>query len=566
MGNRGFLCSLRTDQAGAVAAVYAITLPVLIGVAAVGFDYGRMVSLDSELQTAADNAALAAASQLDRRTGACGRAAQAAASLVNNITLMSNTGNNNAITVDNESTCDSTGKIRFFKDKVRTPVTDPNGLDARFVEVHVNARSADYALTPLISAFGSGALNAAAYAGVGTAICRVPPVLMCNPEELASNTNTDLVFDADARKGVGIRLVANDAYTPGSFGFLDTGANGAKALEVAIAWDVRPGECVGLDGVTIKNGVTASVMDAFNVRFDMPGNGQNCPAYGGATGTCTPSVNVRKDQVRTNPNGNGNNTCNWAANASGNADFVTVGANTFGTKAYRPSSATLYPAGTTPQIMGHPRDLCHAFSNVGNCNSAYGGRIGTGDWDIQAYWRSNFNGASYAGQVPLSYGSQPKGYPTRYEVYRWEGDQIAAGTMPQNQIITNGGGNGVNQTRAYAQPQAGRCVATALSPYGTPPGGTNVDRRRISAAVLNCNALKTKYGSINSKVLETAGYADMFLVEPAQSRSRCESGNGCNPKYTEATDVYVEVVGKTEIGGDGSLGQTVRRDVPYLIE
>lgn len=547
MSDRRFLTRFGADQAGAVAAMYAIVLPVLIGVTAVGFDYGRMVSLDSEMQTAADNAALAAASQLDRRPGACARAATAAATLVNNITLMSNTGTGNAITVNNEAACDSTGKIRFFKDNIRTPVTDPNGLDARFVEVHVNARAAAYALTPLIGAFGSGAMNAAAYAGVGTAICRVPPVLMCNPEESAGNLNTELVFDADAKKGVGIRLVANDAYTPGSFGFLDVGANGAKALEVAIAWDVRPGECSGLDGVKIKTGVTASVMDAFNTRFDMPGNGQNCPSYGGVSGTCSPSVNVRKDQVRGN-NCNGNA---WAPNAAQSGNFDT--------RNYRPTSAAVYSSATTPDIMGFPRDLCHAWGNVGNCASAYGGRIGTGDWDINAYWRSNY-GANYGSQVPATYGSQPKGYPTRYQVYRWESDKIVAGTL--SGVIKNG----QSSTKAYAQPQAGVCLATAASPYGIAPGGTNVDRRRISASVLNCNALKAKYGSLNNQVLETAGYADIFLVEPTQARNKCDSGLGCNTKYTEATDVYVEIVGKTEIGGDGSLGQTVRRDVPYLIE
>ncbi|MFC4293525.1 pilus assembly protein TadG-related protein [Novosphingobium tardum] len=538
------------DERGAVAATYALALTALVAIAGVGFDYGRMVALDTELQNGADQAALAAATQLDRQAGACQRAAAAASGLVNNLTIMANDGGDNQVVVPNESTCDGTGQIRFFVDKAKTTAATTDA-DAHFVEVVVNARTARYALTPIVGAITSGSMNAAAFAGVGNAICRVPPVMMCNPEEPAGNVNTQLQFDADNRQGVGIRLLANDSYTPGSFGYLNTGANGANALAAAVGWDVRPGDCIGTDGVELKTGVTASVIDAFNTRFDMPGSGGSCPNYGGVNGVCSPSVNVRKGLVRNSNNCNSNA---WGENAS---NFATAQ-----TRNYRPTTRDPYPAGTAPDIMGHPRDLCHAWSNDGDCSAVNGGkngRVGTGDWDINAYWRSNY-GTAYANEVPLSYGAQPKGYPTRYEVYRWEADKIVAGTL--SGIIKDGQGN----TKAYAQPQAGMCLATAASPYGIPPGGLNVDRRRISAAVLNCNALSAKYGSINNKTLETAGWADMFLVEPSISRNNCTTGNGCNVKYSDTTDVYVEIIGKTKIGGDGSIGQTVRRDVPYLIE
>lgn len=548
------------DEQGAVAATYAIALVGLIAIAGVGFDYGRLVAMDTELQNGADQAALAGASQLDRQAavgltpGACARAAAAARTLVSNISLLASDGTSNAITLANEPACDAVGNIMFWQDRDKTTAATSDA-NARFIEVRVDVRAAQYVFTPIVGAFNSGRIAAGAMAGIGTAICRTPPVMMCNPAEPASNTDTMLEFPANNYKGVGLRLVANDSYTPGSFGFLETGfGSGANNLLAALGWNIPPGDCVATDGVVVKNGMNASVLDGIRSRFDVPGNGQYCPTIGGVAGECSPSVNVRKDLVRGN---NCNNANAWSENASDSSNYLT--------RNYRPDTATALPSTTTPEVMGHPRDLCHAHSNAGSCNSYNGGlgdRLGTGDWDINAYWRANYSGTSYGGQVSTSYGPQPKGYPTRYEVYRWEADHIVAndGLVP---TIKNAQGS----TKAYAQPQANTCLATASSPYGLVPSA-GVDRRRITVAVLNCNALQAKYGnSLNNQVLEVGhrNWVDVFLVEPPYARSKCTSGSGCSTKYSEGTDVYAEVIEPTAIAGGSTLAQTLRRDVPYLV-
>ena len=554
------------DEGGAVAATYSIALLGLIAIAGVGYDVARMYGLDSELQNAADQAAIAAATQLDKNAGACSRASSAAVGLLRNVTLLANDGNadGNTITFTDEAACDATGFIRFYQDKEKTtPATSDE--EARYVEVRVNPRVARYALTPVGSSItNSGNLNAAAFAGVGSAICRVPPLMICNPIEPAGNTDIFLDFPVEANIGAGIKLVANESYTPGAFGFLQTGfGTGANGLLAALAWDVRGGDCVSTDGVEIKEGLNASVMDGINTRFDMPGTGNSCPNINGVTGVCSPSVNVRKDLVRPNT---GNPS--WEVWEGTNA---TTAANAY-LQAYRPSGvgtyAALYGSGIAPQIMGHPRDLCHAVSNNGVC-SAYNGnndpRLGTGDWDIGAYWRSNY-GVAWAGQIPVDPEfARPKGYPTRYEVYRWEAAQMAAGSLPQANIVK---ANGASPSKsAYAQPQSGKMLALASSPYGLVPG-TELDRRRLSVAVLNCGALQAKYGnSLNNDVLEVSTWIDIFMVEPAIARNKCKNGSGCNVKMTEPFDVYVELIDRTDIGGDsGTNLQTIRRDVPYLIE
>jgi hypothetical protein len=191
----------------------------------------------------------------------------------------------------------------------------------------------------------------------------------------------------------------------------------------------------------------------------------------------------------------------------------------------------------------------------GNCTGGADGRIGDGQWDINAYWRSHY-GANYAGQVSATtYGAQPQGYPSRYQVYRWEMDDLSRISTPKA---------GQGGKSAYSKPVAGMCLATSTSPYGIVPGGTNVDRRRISAAVLNCHALGIAGHEEDQPVVK---WVDLFLVEPSISRTKCKSGAGCNTKYTEKTDIYVEVIGETSTGTAGNTaGQVVRRDVPYLIE
>src|SRR5512134_74180 len=97
------------DVSGAVAPTVALSLFALIGAGGIAFDYARLASLDTELQNAADQAALAAATQLDGESGACARAAAAAAGLLSNETLFANEAATRAITVTNEAACDAAG-------------------------------------------------------------------------------------------------------------------------------------------------------------------------------------------------------------------------------------------------------------------------------------------------------------------------------------------------------------------------------------------------------------------------------------------------------------------------
>ena len=79
---RSFGKKLWREESGAVASIYALALPALIAIGGIAFDYTRLAAMDTELQNAADQAALAAVTQLDGRAGAVSRATNAIASLI----------------------------------------------------------------------------------------------------------------------------------------------------------------------------------------------------------------------------------------------------------------------------------------------------------------------------------------------------------------------------------------------------------------------------------------------------------------------------------------------------
>lgn len=508
------------DEAGAVASTYALALVGLIVVGGVAFDYGRLAAMDSELQNGADQAALAGATQLNGKSGACSRAAQAAVNLVTNTTRLANDAN--TVSIANEATCDATGTVRFWQDRNRATAATGDA-NARFIEVRVAARTVNYAFTPIASLI-TGSLDAAAMAGLGSSICRVPPLFMCNPNE-----GGDPTFTIANYVGKGIRLVANDGggnYGSGNFGYLQSNAgNGASAIADVLGKVNIPGDCVSADGVTTKPGENVSVLDALNTRFDIyTGNTTNpCGANGAA---CPPSANTRKDLVHKG----GPNNC---AYSTGGGNGWQLPDNP-----YAPTTAVARTNAEADALspMGYPRDMCHAIGGTGNCG---GGIVGDGNWDRNAYIRSNNANYDDAFDITTIAGTAT---PTRYQVYKWEAAN-AATRLQNDSSGTAGSGN-----TARSQPY---CTTP-----GIPVGTTQVDRRVLSVAIINCG------GGLNgtSGPHTPAKWIDVFLVEPSVRR-RIGSTT-----YTEASDVYIEVIGETRLGGGGSTAaQMIRRDVPYLV-
>ena len=439
--------------------------------------------------------------------------------MVQNHTLFANDGKGTRIMLANESACDAVGGIRFFQDE---PKTSPATADrnARFVEVSVSARRANYALTPVVGAFSSGEISGTAFAGLASAICKVPPLMMCNPHEHPAGGGG---VDAAALVGKGILAEAggNGAWTPGNFGFLDVGAGpSANGLREAFGKAETRFQCIRTGQVSTAPGNMESVAAAINTRFDVYEAGWAAQCGGEA---CPPALNTAKDLIRRPGGGCGLNPANRQGWHPAEAPDH-----------YRPSPATR--ADPAVSVMGHPRDICHAVSLEGDCP---GGRIGDGAWDRDAYFRVNHGLATaQAWQARLQAdGVANFPNPTRHDVYRWE---LETGRLGPRAVGSD--------TAAFSAPVCGTPAAAPGQP----------DRRVVPLAVVNCREHGVGGRSSNIRV---EAWLDIFLVEPSYNRRDDDDAS-----RTTADQIYVEVIGPTSPAGGGSGLQTVRRDVPYLIE
>jgi hypothetical protein len=479
---------------------------------------------------------LAAASQLDGEDQAIERAVAAAENLLTNQTRFANDGG--GLAVGNLSFTFYTG----YNAQTDTPGSETDqDTEAKVVRVVVGGREAFYAMTPIVGALSSGAIEAEALAGTKTSVCKVPPLMICSPDPTG-----DPGFDNDYA-GKGFLLAARqnntDAYGPGNFGFLDSGfdtTGGASALRRALGQLNFQQNCLANDTVVTEPGASSPALDAVNTRFDIYSNNTQQNAICG-NGQCPPSANVRKDIMRDAPSGGGSggtikNFCKPSNEDTGQKGWKLM---PDAGKRYLPTSNAPLTAAQRLNLypMGHPRDICHSVSTSGACA---GGRLGTGVWDRAAYFQSNY-GASFPWATTPALGPNV----TRYQTYLWELD---------NQINANP--SGINKTYNVPNPTGGGNAGSLhnkpvcqTSGVVTPTG--DIDRRRLTVAVVNCTGANAAAGK---KTLAPVKWMDVFLVEPSWNRDR-----------TTSNDLYVEVIGEASVTGPTGTTYQVERSVPYLI-
>ena len=139
-------------------------------------------------------------------------------------------------------------------------------------------------------------MAAKAFAGLNLPpICKVPPVMLCNPKRPAIQTSRLRIILAKAS--------GSSPMTGAVFTVPET-SDFSNRLRMGVRRLVRPGLgrascrelCLGKRGDT-KTRNMVSVRDALNTRFDVYDNGLN-QACGKNGSLCPPSMNTRKDLVR----------------------------------------------------------------------------------------------------------------------------------------------------------------------------------------------------------------------------------------------------------------------------
>jgi Flp pilus assembly protein TadG len=400
---------LAREERGSVGPTVALALVGLIAAGGIAIDFVRLAALDTELQNFADQAAIAAATQLDGEDSARDRAEAAAKSLLENKTLFADGAQSiDDVEVSFYSAYSQDDDYDDTDDDTTTDAT--SDADAKIVRVRVNPRSVAYALTPIVDIL-SGNAAAEAVAGIQTAVCKAPPLMICNP-----NSATDPNFELDYA-GKGFLLVGRnndfETYGPGNFGFIDTGydtGGGASSLRKALGQANFMQECSKSDLVTTEPGASSPALDAINTRFDIYSSNVQQNAICG-TGQCPPAANTRKDLMRdVNGLGGGPGFTKGCKLTTDPTPDKTGGGAAKGWKLPDESaSRKRYGGPTLPSAnapltlaqrnqlypMGLPRDICHSFDPANGCTTATGNpRLGTGTWDRAAYFQSNYGRAS----------------------------------------------------------------------------------------------------------------------------------------------------------------------------
>jgi hypothetical protein len=420
---------------------------------------------------------------------------------------------------DTAAACDETG------------ITDNNAV---FVVVRTEARTANYALTPIVAAF-SGTIHAEAVAGVQSSICNVAPLMVCVPSD-------DFPTEDDIGKGLLLKPLDG---VSGNYGLLDFG-KGTGAVTTALLGFGLNG-CQDTDDNQTEPGTKAPVTDAINTRMDVYAQNNNAvwnnnnpkgPVCNTATGAGCPSINSSKDMVLQYTETFKNQTTQPTPTASCAANPKTL----------NPIPEMVAP---TPDVPGFNRDTCFYNANH-SCGSGLAGNIGDGSWDRTAYFNRYHGGdmtgaAAFAGKAATDL--------TRYDVYRWESYNPAnlatPPNLPTNQKIvtmtkTPPDKNGKSDYTFVTQCTYSKAV------YGSTGYPAQKDRRVLPIVAANCDSLKGKGTAFED--YQILRVFDVFLTEPSQNRT-----------YTDEKEIFAEVVGPAETVGGGAGFQYYTRNKPYLV-
>ncbi|TQV63300.1 MAG: hypothetical protein FNT29_07400 [Halothiobacillaceae bacterium] len=503
---------IKQRDRGAILPMMAVGIVTLVGIAALVLDLGRLFVLKTEMQNAADAAALAAAVELDGKAGAQTRAMAAAKGRLQHLTNQSQV--HELLANLDDSSMNTADSAFVFYNHIGSEFDEPSkpagciaaddankclatgDADSFYIKVRLNPETStssgsyvvDLFFLPVLRVFGVNAADDASTAASAVAgakaqyICEYPPMMLCNPFEAAGKTLAQALLEGGIKIGDEVRLQGDGSWAPGNFGFLQPMEDGefqggAKNLGEGIETP-EDQECTTMLVKTQPGEIEGHPNWAMNTRFDITGHGYNAP-----------------------------------------------------------------PA---PNIMVYPEDTCMPPGACGGVDP----RFGDGVWDMSTYWTAyhqwgvNHPQLNLATSAPgdLTNGgnldADGDGVVMRAEVYDWE---MTAGWMPCSTSIEPGCASLTGPTPMTCS-DTGACVRPNNYPVPAPltdqgndidpdnnspiplqppvkhgyPGWSSGDelnskRRILYVAVLNCTAQGVK----GNKEVDAKEVAKFFLLERA---------------------------------------------------
>ncbi len=319
-------------QRGAILVLTILFLMILLAVAALVIDVGRLYVLRTQMQNAADSAALAAAYELNGKDGARQRAVKAATQMLSHEGPFSTSDDKDLLT-HLQSYYDpanpENSAFVFYSwigseldpDPADIPCTPTNGKclatsddDAHYVRVvldplltaEVGDYGVDFYFAPSMALFFAGdpitqgTTTVSALAGAGGPIfCKYPPLFMCAYDEGAGYPGIGVGEE------IALRVpAANTAWGPGNIGYLDVEEDieielddGSKtrleknkdAMAAALGNEFIRKECDEAIVSTLTGVDQQKTRKAFNTRFGLY---QGNDGFDNAKGEFPPAPNA----------------------------------------------------------------------------------------------------------------------------------------------------------------------------------------------------------------------------------------------------------------------------------
>ena len=248
------------DRQGGVLIYSAMFMALAVGAGAVAIDFGRLELLRSEMQHAADAAALSGAVQLNGQDDSMVRAEDVARNAMAPSSNMPAAGGGTSLNI---------ATINFYADYA-TKTAASSGLDAKFIEIKFAPQQVNLLFAPVFGGPASSTLNAASVARVRPFVCHAPPLMMCDLAE--QNPALDPTLPANIGRQIRLKepQSGGGAWAPGNFGLLalPDGSSGAADISNALA-AVTPTDCYEIDVITATGSKTNKVKEGMNARFDV---------------------------------------------------------------------------------------------------------------------------------------------------------------------------------------------------------------------------------------------------------------------------------------------------------
>lgn len=555
------LGSLCRDTRGAVAVYVALSTLFVLPLMAVSIDLTRYYGLHTELEQAAQAAALAGAKELDFTDDGLAAATAAATSAVQNVQAQATDKDEPRVLIQTVQFLEAlppagqTNYEAYITDEAEDVryirvITEPRAIDSpsfrAFLAMWSNVEDVDAAARKITIG--------AAVAGRTTVACRTMPLMTCNPVEGNTPITQDYpnpdpnqtgfdrlsdflkAYPEWTRRQVRVKFLGPDTgYANGVFGLLEpnfSANNGAKGIEDELALGV-PASCIQLDSVTVgssnvKTGQAQTIVDGINVRFDIfRGNwkqDKNDPDY-------APAADVIKGML---PKNSGQ-VCTPDFVEDENPDDLT-GADLPDAKKLPQDEC--FTAETAGELATY-NPKCYAFGAqdgeeiTPNGNKGFAGRYGNGRYNLLRYFQVNHptlvedDGAGgfqveqtvfdaivaretaflTANGMSAPTGSEtatnPSVPPSRASVYEWEVTE---------DLIPGPGNTGSPPPEEEGTPQ---CSSS------TPAG---LERRSLYIAVVNCKEHADELNN-GDRVVPVQEFAEVFLTEPADHNGQGGSGD-----------------------------------------